>query len=85
MIRQLRIVKSGIERDLSIGWGEPICGEDWKCQVGSTARPVQLPAGRHCAEIAEVVAHVALNIFTNYFNNVAGTTIDLPKAPALSA
>src|SRR5262249_58167001 len=37
------------------------------------------------AEIAEVVAHVALNIFTNYFNNVAGTTIDFPKAPALSA
>src|SRR5262249_17855785 len=25
------------------------------------------------AEIAEVVAHVGLNVFTNYFNNVAGT------------
>jgi uncharacterized peroxidase-related enzyme len=37
------------------------------------------------AEIAEVVAHVGLNVFTNYFNNVAGTTIDFPKAPALSA
>jgi hypothetical protein len=23
-------------------------------------------------------------IFTNYFNNVAGTAIDFPKAPALS-
>ena len=42
-------------------------------------------AGYGDAEIAEVVAHVALNIFTNYFNNVAGTTIDFPKAPALSA
>ena len=42
-------------------------------------------AGFGDAEIAEVVAHVALNIFTNYFNNVAGTTIDFPKAPALSA
>ncbi|HVX10974.1 MAG TPA: carboxymuconolactone decarboxylase family protein [Pirellulales bacterium] len=41
-------------------------------------------AGYGDAEIAEVVAHVALNIFTNYFNNVAGTTIDFPKAPALS-
>jgi alkylhydroperoxidase family enzyme len=36
------------------------------------------------AEIAEVVANVALNIFTNYFNNVAGTAIDFPQAPALS-
>jgi uncharacterized peroxidase-related enzyme len=42
-------------------------------------------AGYGDAEIAEVVAHVALNIFTNYFNNVAGTAIDFPKAPALTA
>lgn len=42
-------------------------------------------AGYGDAEIAEVVAHVALNTFTNYFNNVAATTIDFPKAPALSA
>lgn len=41
-------------------------------------------AGYGDAEIAEVVAHVALNVFTNYFNNVAGTTIDFPRAPALS-
>ena len=41
-------------------------------------------AGYGDAEIAEVVAHVALNVFTNYFNNVAGTTLDFPKAPALS-
>lgn len=40
-------------------------------------------AGYGDAEIAEVVAHVALNVFTNYFNNVAQTTIDFPKAPAL--
>jgi uncharacterized peroxidase-related enzyme len=41
-------------------------------------------AGFGDAEIAEVVAHVALNIFTNYFNNVADTTIDFPRAPALT-
>jgi uncharacterized peroxidase-related enzyme len=41
-------------------------------------------AGYGDAEIAEVVAHVGLNTFTNYFNHVAGTTIDFPKAPALS-
>ncbi len=42
-------------------------------------------AGYGDAEIAEVVAYVALNIFTNYFNNVAGTTLDFPKAPDLAA
>lgn len=42
-------------------------------------------AGYGDTEIAEVVAHVGLNVFTNYFNNVAGTPIDFPKAPALSA
>src|SRR5262245_4382390 len=42
-------------------------------------------AGYGDAEIAEVVAHVGLNVFTNYFNNVAGTTLDFPKAPAVAA
>jgi uncharacterized peroxidase-related enzyme len=36
-------------------------------------------------EIAEIIANVALNIFTNYFNIAAGTEIDFPKAPALAA
>lgn len=33
--------------------------------------------------IGEVVANVALNVFTNYFNHVAGTAVDFPLAPAL--
>ncbi len=32
-------------------------------------------------EIAELVANVALNIFTNYFNHVAQTEIDFPEVP----
>lgn len=40
-------------------------------------------AGVSDAEIAETVANVALNIYTNYFNHVAATAIDFPKAPAL--
>src|SRR6266446_9360713 len=36
-----------MERHLWIVRGEPICGEDWKCQEGSAATPAQLPAGRH--------------------------------------
>ena len=30
-------------------------------------------------EIAEIIAHVALNIFTNYFNNAAEVEVDFPK------
>jgi len=44
-------------------------------------------AGLTDAEIVEVVAHVALNVFTNYLNTVAQTAIDFPEvavAPALS-
>ncbi|QDU82600.1 Alkyl hydroperoxide reductase AhpD [Polystyrenella longa] len=34
-------------------------------------------------DIVEVVAHVALNIFTNYFNHVADPEIDFPRAASL--
>ena len=40
-------------------------------------------AGVSDAEIAETVAHVALNILTNYFNNTANTEIDFPTVPSL--
>lgn len=36
-------------------------------------------AGLSDAEIVEVVGHVALNVFTNYLNNVAKTVIDFPE------
>ncbi|NJO32669.1 MAG: carboxymuconolactone decarboxylase family protein [Rhodospirillales bacterium] len=36
-------------------------------------------------EILEIVANVALNIFTNYFNHVAGTEVDFPKVDAKRA
>ena len=36
-------------------------------------------------EITEIIGHVALNIFTNYFNHVADTDIDFPAVTALNA
>ena len=41
-------------------------------------------AGLSDEEIAEVAGNVALNIFTNYFNNLAGTSIDFPAAEPLT-
>ena len=39
-------------------------------------------AGFSDAEIAEIIAHVALNVFTNYFNRAAETEIDFPRVSA---
>ncbi len=36
-------------------------------------------AGLRDGEIVEIVAHVALNVFTNYLNNVVQTEIDFPR------
>lgn len=35
-------------------------------------------AGFTDGEVSEIVAHVALNVFTNYFNETAGTEVDFP-------
>lgn len=36
-------------------------------------------AGYADAALAEVIAHVSVSIFTNYFNHIAKTEIDFPK------
>ena len=41
-------------------------------------------AGFSDANIAEIVAHVALNVFTNYFNLVAETEIDFPRVEPIA-
>jgi uncharacterized peroxidase-related enzyme len=38
-------------------------------------------AGITDTEIVEIVGHVALNVFTNYLNNVSETAIDFPVVP----
>ncbi len=39
-------------------------------------------AGFSDGEIAEILANVAINVFTNYFNKAAGTAIDFPRVEA---
>lgn len=41
-------------------------------------------AGLDDAALVEIVLNVALNVLTNYLNNVAETDIDFPAAPALT-
>ena len=42
-------------------------------------------AGYTDGEVGEIVANVALSLFTNYFNHVAATEVDFPAAPDLAA
>jgi len=41
-------------------------------------------AGYEEGEVVEIVLHVAVNTWTNYFNEVAGTEIDFPVAAPLT-
>ncbi|MDX2176325.1 MAG: carboxymuconolactone decarboxylase family protein [Candidatus Sumerlaeia bacterium] len=52
-------------------------------QVSDAEVEAARAAGLTDADIAETVANVALNVFTNFFNNVAQTTVDFPKAAPL--
>jgi uncharacterized peroxidase-related enzyme len=56
-------------------------------QVGEEELVAAREAGVSDAQILETVAHVALNVLTNYTNNLAGTIIDFPVVelePALA-
>lgn len=42
-----------------------------------------LESGWSQADLEELFAHIAANLYTNYFNHYAGTELDLPPAPPL--
>jgi uncharacterized peroxidase-related enzyme len=50
-----------------------------KGQVSEADLAAVRDAGFSEGEIAEIIAHVALNVFTNYFNIAADVDIDFPK------
>jgi hypothetical protein len=42
-------------------------------------------AGYSDEAVAEVVAHISLNVLTNFFNSVAETEIDFPQVEVLAS
>lgn len=54
-------------------------------EVSDTNWDKALAAGWTDVELTELFAHVAANLYTNYFNHLARTELDLPAAPALDA
>lgn len=51
--------------------------------VESHVKDALLEQGWTAAEIGEIVAHVALNVFSNYFKQIADPALDFPVAPEL--
>jgi alkylhydroperoxidase family enzyme len=48
-------------------------------QVPASSIQALRDQGFRDAEIAEIVAHVALNVFTNYFNIALDVDVDFPR------
>ena len=56
---------------------------DARGRVGDVDLDEVRGAGFDDAAIVEVIANVALHVYANYFNRLAGTDLDFPRAPAL--
>jgi AhpD family alkylhydroperoxidase len=54
-----------------------------KGTVKDDAWQAALDAGWTDAELTELSAHIAVNLFTNYFNHLVETDLDVPAAPRL--
>ncbi|MER5388946.1 carboxymuconolactone decarboxylase family protein [Saccharopolyspora sp. NPDC002686] len=91
--------KAGWTRDQTIALraGEPIEGEEKLLALLGVAREAvsevgvvdestwqaALDAGWTTEELGELFSHIAVNLFTNYFNHYAQTELDIPAAPGL--
>lgn len=54
-----------------------------KGNVQDTTWQAALDAGWSTQELTELTSHVALNLYTNYFNHMVKTELDVPAAPSL--
>ncbi|WP_218221857.1 carboxymuconolactone decarboxylase family protein [Nesterenkonia sp. Act20] len=54
-----------------------------KGNVDDATWQAALDAGWSTEELTELTTHVALNLYTNYFNHMVKTELDVPAAPSL--
>jgi uncharacterized peroxidase-related enzyme len=64
------------KRDAGLRFAQTVVVQRGEVSDGAVEKVRQ--AGYTDGEIAEIVAAVAINIFTNYFNHVAQTEVDFP-------
>jgi uncharacterized peroxidase-related enzyme len=69
-----------IKRDAGLKFAQAVVIH--RGEVSNAAVDKVRAAGFNDAEITEIVANVAVNIFTNYFNHVAQTVVDFPRVEA---
>jgi AhpD family alkylhydroperoxidase len=81
---EIAAARDGSSADLRIGEGLRFARAvvDERGAVADADLARVRAAGYSDGEIGEIVANVALNIFTNYFNQVAATAIDFPIVKA---
>ncbi len=58
---------------------------DTKANVNDADVKALTDAGYTDAEVLEIIAIIAFNIFTNYFNHIVGTQVDFPKVETKKA
>jgi uncharacterized peroxidase-related enzyme len=76
-IRASRTAHSGdAKRDAGLQFAQAVVVQ--RGEVSSQAVAQVKAAGYSDGDIAEIIANVAVNIFTNYFNHVAQTEVDFP-------
>ena len=76
-----RALNTGIQRtDAALKFAREIVVS--RGQIPSAQFEAVRQAGFSDGEIVEIIGHVALNIFTNYFNNINQTEVDFPKVAA---
>lgn len=67
------------KRDAGLRFAQAIVVQ--RGEVSDAALANVRDAGYSDGEITEIIANVAVNIFTNYFNHIAQTDVDFPRVP----
>jgi len=72
-----------VKADAAVRFAVEVVSARGKVDPGSIK--AVLSAGYSEAEVVEIIAHVALNTFTNYINSALETEIDFPRIDAIAA
>ena len=76
-----RAKSSDAKMDAALKFAEKVIKQKAKISDGDVK--ALSSAGYSNGDISEIVANVAINMFTNYFNISMDTAVDFPEAPPL--
>lgn len=81
---ELKSARKGVSEDPKIDRGMKFARRvmEAKGDISDAELDAARQAGWTDDELSEIVAHVALNVFSNYFNHLAKPELDFPPVPA---